>query len=89
MNQAIQFPDREEWRDHDEAIIFPVLVGGFQRECVIKRHVLLERYGDVLPEQWLSLFREHRWDWEEEFERLIRDDEYDEQGRFLFSDEIR
>ncbi|ACT05252.1 protein of unknown function DUF1488 [Dickeya chrysanthemi Ech1591] len=86
MNQAIQFPEREWWSDHDEAIIFPVLVGGFQRECVIRRYILLERYGDVRPEQWLSLFREHRWDWEDEFERIIRDNEYDEQGRFLFSD---
>lgn len=56
MNQAIQFPEREEWRDHDDAIIFPVLVGGFKRECVIRRRILLERYGDALPEQWLSLF---------------------------------
>ncbi|RNM03256.1 DUF1488 domain-containing protein [Dickeya undicola] len=88
MNQAIQFPDREWWSDRDEAVVFPVLIGGFQRECVIKRDVLSDRYGDVQPEQWLSLFREHRWDWEDEFERLIRDDKYDEQGRFLSSNEI-
>ncbi|WP_226068812.1 DUF1488 domain-containing protein [Dickeya zeae] len=82
MNQAIQFPDRERWSDLDEAIIFPVLVGGFQRECIIRQDILLAHYGDAPPEQWLSLFREHRWDWEDEFERLIRNDEYDEKGAF-------
>ncbi|MBP2859905.1 DUF1488 domain-containing protein [Dickeya oryzae] len=87
MNQAIQFPDRERWSDLDEAIIFPVLVGGFQRECIIGRDVLLARYGEAQPEQWLSLFREHRWDWEDEFERLIRNDEYDEKGAFCLGNE--
>ncbi|MBP2847762.1 DUF1488 domain-containing protein [Dickeya oryzae] len=87
MNQAIQFPERERWSDPDEAIIFPVLVGGFQRECIIRRDVLLARYGEAQLEQWLSLFREYRWDWEEEFERLIRNDEYDEKGAFCLGNE--
>ena len=28
MNQAIQFPDREEWDEGKKAVCFPVLVNG-------------------------------------------------------------
>ncbi|KJT97274.1 hypothetical protein SEEH2823_02808 [Salmonella enterica subsp. enterica serovar Heidelberg str. 77-2823] len=37
MNQAIQFPDREEWDTAASAIIFPALVNGMQLTCAIKR----------------------------------------------------
>ncbi|MGM3172729.1 DUF1488 domain-containing protein [Dickeya lacustris] len=83
MNQHIQYPDREAWSDDEYAIVFPVLVGGFQHDCVLGQSTLLARYGNKAPEQWLALFRQHRWDWEEEFERAIRNDEYDDVGRFV------
>lgn len=37
MNQAIQFPDREEWDTAASAIIFPALVSGMQLTCAIKK----------------------------------------------------
>ncbi len=37
MNQAIQFPDREEWDTAASAVIFPALVNGMQLTCAIKK----------------------------------------------------
>ncbi|MGL9751961.1 MAG: DUF1488 family protein [Symbiopectobacterium sp.] len=45
MNQAIQFPDREAWSEEDRMIYFPVLIGGFQRECRISAAQLQTRFG--------------------------------------------
>ncbi|PWC14826.1 DUF1488 domain-containing protein [Brenneria roseae subsp. roseae] len=85
MNQAIQFPDRERWDKALQAIRFPVLVNGFQQECLIGIEQLQLHYGNVNPEQFLALFRENRWDFEEMFEKLVRDNEYDDQGYFSLS----
>ncbi|EFU7934946.1 DUF1488 domain-containing protein, partial [Escherichia coli] len=30
MNQAIQFPDREEWVENKKCVCFPALVNGMQ-----------------------------------------------------------
>lgn len=43
MNQAIQFPDREEWDTAASAIIFPALVSGMQLTCAIKKDVLADQ----------------------------------------------
>lgn len=83
MNQAIQFPDREVWDENSQTIRFPVLVGGFQRECAIGGSAIQQRYGGENAEQWLALFHAHRWDLEEEFERLVRDEADDADGRFV------
>lgn len=80
MNQAIQFPDREEWHDSTQAIVFPALVNGMQMMCAIKGSVLAQRFGGNKPEDYLSLFSQHRWDLEEEAEQCIRQQEEDDQG---------
>jgi hypothetical protein len=36
MNQAIQFPDREEWNDAQQAVCFPALVNGLQLTCIMR-----------------------------------------------------
>ncbi|WP_409308645.1 DUF1488 domain-containing protein [Pectobacterium sp. B1J-3] len=82
MNQAIQFPDREHWDEMLQAIRFPVLVNGFQQECLIGLAHLQSLYGNVSPEQLLMSFREHRWDFEDVFEKIVRDDSPDAQGYF-------
>lgn len=69
MNQAIQFPDREEWDETDRVIRFPVLVNGMLAECVMSDTLLYHRYGRSA--QPMSLFQNNRWDIEEEFEALI------------------
>ena len=80
MNQSIQFPDREEWDGLMEAICFPALVNGMQLTCAIKKEVLVQRFGDGTPEQFLSVFAKYRWDLEEEAEQRIRHQEEDDQG---------
>ena len=80
MNQAIQFPDREEWDAQKEAVCFPVLVNGMQLMCAIKGETLANRFGGERAEQWLTRFCEHRWDLEEEAEALIQSQQEDNHG---------
>ncbi|MBS9439807.1 DUF1488 domain-containing protein [Photorhabdus noenieputensis] len=82
MNQSIQFPDREEWNEQEQIIIFPALVNGWLVQCVISAEDLLYRYGtkDHHP---LSLFRQNRWDIEEEFELVINNEDDDRLGRYI------
>ncbi|CEJ65341.1 MULTISPECIES: DUF1488 domain-containing protein [Citrobacter] len=80
MNQAIQFPDREEWVADINSVVFPAMVHGMQLKCAIKGETLAHRFGGDTPEQWLETFREYRWDLEEEAEALIQDQQEDSQG---------
>ncbi|MTH48502.1 DUF1488 family protein [Intestinirhabdus alba] len=80
MNQAIQFPDREEWSAENEAVCFPALVNGMQLTCAISGVTLANRYGGDMPELWLADFQEHRWDLEEEAEALIQSQQEDIYG---------
>ncbi|MBK4716961.1 MULTISPECIES: DUF1488 family protein [Tenebrionibacter/Tenebrionicola group] len=79
MNQSVHFPDRECWDERRQAVCFPALVGGMQLTCAIKSEALQIRYGvnAVAP---LALFRQHRWDLEEEAQQRIRNQEDDETG---------
>lgn len=69
MNQAIHFPDREEWDEVQAEICFPALVNGIQIMCAISAKTLSRRFGGDTPDDWLAAFREHRWDLEEEAEQ--------------------
>ncbi|MBC8944445.1 MULTISPECIES: DUF1488 domain-containing protein [Xenorhabdus] len=69
MNQAIQFPDREEWNEQESKVIFPAIVDGLLVQCMISTDELIHRYGKELHP--LDLFRQYRWDLEEEFEEVI------------------
>lgn len=80
MNQAIQFPDREEWDEQHQAICFPALVNGFQVMCGISGEIIASRSGGDNKELWLEFFRMNRWDLEEEAEALIAAGEDDDQG---------
>lgn len=82
MNQAIHFPDRETWDTVKLAVCFPALVNGMQVMCAIEGAILARRFGEGLP---LELFREHRWDLEEEASDAIRAGEEDDQGWFWLS----
>lgn len=82
MNQAIQFPDRETWDDEKRAVFFPALVNGMQMMCAIEGTTLVRRFGEGLP---LNIFREHRWDLEEEASDAIREGDEDYQGWFWLS----
>lgn len=85
MNQAIQFPDRESWRDEEQMIYFPVLVGGFQRECRISAAQIQSRFGGTDADSWLALFKEHRWDIEDLFESLVLNEQDDRWGYYSLS----
>ncbi|CBG91237.1 DUF1488 domain-containing protein [Citrobacter rodentium] len=80
MNQAIQFPDREEWDTERYAVCFPVLVNGMQLTCAIRGETLASRFGGETAEQWLASFCENRWDLEEEAEALIQSQQEDDHG---------
>ncbi|WP_313048135.1 DUF1488 domain-containing protein [Atlantibacter subterraneus] len=85
MNQSIQFPDVEQWNDDLSAVCFPALMGGFQVNCAISAVSLTSRFGGETPAEWLTLFRQHRWDLEEEIEPLIAEGQDDDQGWFWLS----
>ncbi len=59
MNQAIQFPDREEWNAEKEAVCFPALVNGMLLTCAISAEALHQRFGHG---EVITLFTAHRWD---------------------------
>ncbi|MDF7679850.1 DUF1488 domain-containing protein [Enterobacteriaceae bacterium ESL0689] len=80
MNQAIQFPEREEWDTHRQCVTFPALVNGMQLTCAISAITLAQRFGGEDPTQWLAAFRHHRWDLEDEADELIRHQQEDDQG---------
>ncbi|KDS02771.1 periplasmic protein [Salmonella enterica subsp. enterica serovar Heidelberg str. RI-11-014316] len=46
----------------------------------IKKDVLAYRFGGETAEQWLAIFREYRWDLEEEAEALILAQQEDDHG---------
>ncbi|MDV7022423.1 DUF1488 domain-containing protein [Atlantibacter subterranea] len=85
MNQSIQFPDVEQWNDDLRAVCFPALMGGFQVNCAMSAVSLTSRFGGETPAEWLALFRQHRWDLEEEIEPLIAEGQDDDQGWFWLS----
>ncbi|MBP2168552.1 hypothetical protein J2125_001744 [Erwinia toletana] len=78
MNQAIQFPDREEWDSDRQSVCFPAQVNGINLTCAISGATLQQRYGSDMPE--IELFRAHRWDLEEQAEQLIAQQQEDDQG---------
>ncbi|MEW5562604.1 DUF1488 domain-containing protein [Enterobacter asburiae] len=80
MNQAILFPDREEWDDANQSLCFPALVNGFQVTCALSAEALAHRFGGDAPEFWVESFRLHRWDLEDEAEQAIRNQKEDDQG---------
>lgn len=82
MNQALQFPDREQWDDRRQAVCFPALNQGMQLNCAISGEELRLRYGAGDP---LDLFRRHRWDLEEDAEQLIMKDQDDAEGWYWLS----
>lgn len=80
MNQAILFPDREEWDEGKQCVCFPALVGGFQVNCALSAASLAQRFGGTTPEMWIERFRQHRWDLEDEAEQAISNQQEDNQG---------
>ncbi|WP_081248708.1 DUF1488 family protein, partial [Mycobacterium avium] len=50
MNQAIQFPDREEWDENKRCVCFPALVNGMQLTCAISGESLAYRFTGDTPE---------------------------------------
>lgn len=85
MNQAIQFPDREEWVEAKAAICFPALVHGMQFTCAISGASLARRFGGDTPREWMAAFQANRWDLEDEAEQMIAHQQDDDQGWFWLS----
>lgn len=68
MNQSIQFPDREIWLAENSSVLFPIMINGMLFDCLITEHELIERFG---VGEGILLFKQNRWDIEEEFEELV------------------
>lgn len=68
MNQSIQFPDRESWLAENKAVLFPVMIDGMLFDCQITERELIKRFGNG---EGILLFKQNRWDIEEEFEELV------------------
>lgn len=79
MNQSLQFLDEEYLEPQKEAVLFAALHNGFKITCAISVSELHQRFGhgDVL-----TLFRDNRWDLEEEAETAIRSQQDDQSGYF-------
>lgn len=77
MNQAIHFPERESWDQQQQVVIFPALVNGMGVTCAISQPALQARFGEG---EAMALFSAHRWDIEEEAEKLILTDAISDQG---------
>ncbi|XPE40215.1 DUF1488 family protein [Shigella flexneri] len=67
MNQAIQFPDREEWARITRRCVSSDGSWYAVNMCHIWK-IMASRFGGDTPEQWLEIFQQHRWDLEEEAE---------------------
>lgn len=81
MNQAIIFTDNEEWDPIRNAVVSTALANGFQVHCCISSEVIKARFGFAeLPEQFIELFRQYRWDLEDELEQMILNAEFDSDG---------
>lgn len=85
MNQSIQFQERESWDAQQQAICFIALVNGLQVTCAIHHAEMIRRFGEHSGEASLAVFRRHRWDLEEEAERLILQGCDDAQGWYWLS----
>ncbi|HEK0625460.1 MAG: DUF1488 domain-containing protein [Proteus mirabilis] len=70
MNQSIQFPDREQWLEDEKCVLFPIMVNGMLFDCQITEQELKARFGD--NSNGICLFKQHRWEIEEEFEELAK-----------------
>lgn len=68
MNQSIQFPERETWLAETHCVLFPVMINGMLFNCQITEQELIERFGIG---DGILLFKQNRWDIEEEFEELV------------------
>ncbi|WP_279205271.1 DUF1488 domain-containing protein [Obesumbacterium proteus] len=80
MNQAIQFPDQEEWDANKKAVLFPATLNGFQICCAIYIEELKRMSEDRQNVDPLVLFRSLRWDLEDIAEYKILNEDYSDDG---------
>jgi len=78
VNQAIHFPDRENWDESKQAVCFPVLVHGMQLTCAISGRSAAESLWWFKPAR--GIFAKIAGNLEEEASDLIRDQQEDDQG---------
>ncbi|WOT05279.1 DUF1488 family protein [Shewanella youngdeokensis] len=90
MNQSILFPDLQDWESQSQSVIFPAQVQGRTIECSVGVAKLAQISQAVINHEqqntasWaLAVFDEYRFDIEDEVERLIEQESFDESGRVL------
>lgn len=76
MNQAIAFPELEQWDAAGQQVCFPALVNGFRVQCRVSASWLQQHFApDGQVPDCLALFRQYRWDIEELMEQCIRQED--------------
>ncbi|AWV46394.1 hypothetical protein CD201_18325 [Hafnia alvei] len=80
MNQAIQFPDQEEWDVNKKAVLFPATINGFRISCAIYIEELKRMSEERQNVDPLVLFRSLRWDLEDIAEHKILNEDYSDDG---------
>ncbi|MFP1455664.1 DUF1488 domain-containing protein [Escherichia coli] len=80
MNQAIQFPDREEWDENKKCVCFPALVNGMQLTCAISGESLAYRFTGDTPERVVSEFVSIAGGLGQRSRNLIQEQSEDDQG---------
>lgn len=82
MNQAILFPDIQQWDEEHQAVLFPAQQSGALIQCLVDKHELEKLSGQVIgdAQQALEVFSQYRFDLEELAEQLIEDEEFNAQG---------
>lgn len=87
MNQAILFPDRQEWNDASQSILFPALFGGTLIQCLVSVDYLerLSAIKSIDKESGIEVFLQYRFDIEEIAEDLIENEQFDSFGQVIIS----
>lgn len=81
MNQEIIFVEREQWDSLRQGVVCMAMVNGFQVFCCVRGETLSQRFGEMTKsEQYVELFKQYRWDLEDELQQLIENDEVDADG---------
>lgn len=84
MNQAIIFIDNEIIQTFPRGILFSAFANGFQINCFISSKSLQQRFKcSDESKQLLAVFRQYRWQLEDEAEKLIENDAYTENGEII------
>lgn len=57
----IEFPQRARYSLNEDAVVFPVVVDGTERRCVVGREHLQEKYGAAAGMDMVGVLEDNRY----------------------------